>query len=151
MSPTISMISVFACNKTTHRGSNFPLISMFLKEFSISVEDMQSCLYFNPEESVIQKIKRNWSESDCCPVSLYLHPNIGDVSWHHTANSYMETVIWSCLCILYSRDGSYCTAPNGSLWSYLVYASVMAGSFGQCSTWRNPFASGCMESSARER
>lgn len=76
---------------------------MFLKEFSISVEDMQSCLYFNPEESVIQKIKRNWSESDCCPVSLYLHPNIGDVSWHHTANSYMETVFGHA-CVFYIAE-----------------------------------------------
>lgn len=46
------------------------LISMFLKCFSISVEDVQSSLYFNHEECLIQKIKRNWSESDLYSVSL---------------------------------------------------------------------------------
>lgn len=103
MPPSISMIFSLSAVKLDIVGSHLPLISIFLKGFSISVADVQSCLHFNHEESVIQKIERSSFDCSGLLICRYVHPNI---CAELMISVNMETVILPCLYILYSRDGS---------------------------------------------
>lgn len=117
-----------------HRGVEPAFISMFLKCFFHVSGDVQKSLYFNHEECVIQKIKK-----ELIQLWLVFDSSVG-ICISKSSVVLVLLLIWklrllfrtSCVFYVTEMAAVYCMALKASLWSYLVYASVMAGGFGRC-------------------